>query len=71
MEELIAKLEEILEVDNLEVTKKFTDYEEWDSLAALSILSILDSDYHTSMSGKEIVAFDSIEAFCKEVLSRK
>lgn len=71
MEELIAKLEEILEVDNLDVTKKFTDYEEWDSLAALSILSILDSDYHTAMSGKEIVAFDSIEAFCKEVLSRK
>lgn len=70
MEELIQKLADILEVGELDVTKKFTDYEEWDSLAGLSVLAMLDSDYNTAMSGKEIVAFDSIEAFCKEVLSR-
>jgi len=71
MEELVEKLAEILEVDNLDITKKFTDYEEWDSLAGLSVLAMLDSDYNTTMSGKEIVAFENIEAFCKEVLSRK
>lgn len=70
MEELINKLAEILEVDDLDVTKKFTDYDEWDSLTSLSILAMLDSDYHTSMKAAEIVAFDSIEAFCNEVLSR-
>ena len=70
MEELIQKLADILEIGELDVTKKFTDYEEWDSLAGLSVLAMLDSDYNTAMSGKEIVAFDSIEAFCKEVLSR-
>lgn len=71
MEELINKLAEILEVDNLDITKKFTDYEEWDSLAGLTILAMLDSDYHTSMKAVEIIAFDSIESFCKEVLSRQ
>ncbi len=71
MEELIAKLADILEVEELDVTKKFTDYDEWDSLAGLSVLALLDSDYNTTMSGKEISAFDSIEAFCKEVLSRQ
>lgn len=71
MEELVAKLAEILEVDDLDVTKKFSDYEEWDSLTVLSILAMLDSDYHTSMKGNEVAAFDSIEAFCKEVLSRQ
>ena len=70
MEELIQKLADILEIGELDVTKKFTDYEEWDSLAGLSVLAMLDSDYNTAMSGKEIDAFDSIEAFCKEVLSR-
>ena len=70
MEELKNKLAEILEVDDLDVTKKFTDYDEWDSLTSLSILAMLDSDYHTSMKAAEIVAFDSIEAFCNEVLSR-
>lgn len=71
MEELIEKLAEILEVEELDVTKKFTDYEEWDSLAALSILAMLDSDYNTSMKADEVVAFASIEAFCNEVLLRK
>jgi len=71
MEEIVAKLAAILEVDDLDVTKKFADYEEWDSLAGLSVLAMLDSDYNTTMSGKEVMAFDNIEAFCKEVLSRQ
>lgn len=71
MEELVQKLAEILEVNDLDVTKKFSDYEEWDSLAALTIIALLDSDYKLAMTGKEILAFDSIEAFCKEVISRQ
>ena len=71
MEELIAKLADILEIEDLDITKRFTDYDEWDSLAGLSILAMLDSDYNTTMSGKEIAAFDSIGAFCEEVLSRQ
>lgn len=71
MEKLINKLAEILEVDNLDVSKKFTDYEEWDSLTSLTILALLDSDYHTSMKAADLVAFENIEAFCKEVLSRQ
>ncbi|MFA5434224.1 MAG: hypothetical protein WC319_15370 [Candidatus Paceibacterota bacterium] len=71
MEELISKIEEILEVEGLDITKKFTDYDEWDSLCSLSILAMLDSDYHITMTGKEVASFDSIEIFCKEVLSRQ
>ena len=71
MEELVAQLAEILEVDELDITKKFTDYDEWDSLAGLSLIALLDSDYNTTMNGKEVASFDSIEAFCKEVLSRQ
>ena len=71
MEELIEKLAEILEVDNLDITKKFKDYDEWDSLTSLSVMALLDSDYHMSMRNKEIDAFESIEAFCKEVMSRQ
>ena len=70
MDEIVAKLADILEVEELDVKQKFSDYEEWDSLATLSVLAMLDSDYHTSMKAADIAAFDSIEAFCKEVLSR-
>lgn len=69
MEELLTKLAEILEVENLDVTKKFTDYDEFDSLAALTILATLDSDYNKTMKASEIRGFESIAAFCKEVLA--
>ena len=69
MEELIEKLAEILEVEELNVTKKFTDYEEWDSLAALSILAMLDSDYHKTMKAADLRSFQSVEDFCKAVLA--
>lgn len=69
MEELLEKLAEILEVDAVDVSKKFTDYDEWDSLAALTILAMLDSDYHKSMKASDISAYESIEAFCKDVLA--
>ncbi len=69
MEELKEKLAEILEVEDLDFTKKFTDYEEFDSLAALTILATLDSDYHKSMKAADIRGYESIEAFCKDVLA--
>ena len=69
MEELVAKLAEILEVEDLDITKKFSDYDEVDSLAALTILATLDSDYNKTMKASDIRAFESIEAFCKEVLA--
>ena len=69
MEELKEKLAEILEVEELDITKKFTDYDEFDSLAVLTILATLDSDYNKTMKASDIRGFESIEAFCKEVLA--
>lgn len=69
MEELKEKLAEILEVENLDVTKKFTDFEEFDSLAVLTILAMLDSDYNKTMKAADIRGYESIEAFCKDVLA--
>lgn len=70
MDELISNLCEILEVDELDLTRKFIDYDEWDSLASLSILAMLDSEYHTTMTSKELLSFECIEDFCKEVIAR-
>ena len=71
MEELIEKLEEVMEVENLDLNNKFFDYEEWDSLTSLSVLALLDSDYGMAMSHKDILAFDSLGAFCKYVMENK
>lgn len=69
MEELKAKLAEILEVEEVDLTKKFTDYDEFDSLAALTILAMLDSDYNKAMKASDIRDYVSIEAFCNDVLA--
>ena len=68
MNELLEKLAEILEVDEVDVNKKFTDYEERDSLCGLSVIAMLDSDYNMSMKNKEILEFASIGDFCKAVI---
>jgi acyl carrier protein len=68
MKELIAKIETILEEENIDISKRFTDFDMFDSLAILSIMAMLDADYRISMNGKQLRAFDSIEQFCKAVL---
>lgn len=69
MEELVKKLEALLEVEELDIKKSFSDYDEFDSLAILSILAMLDSDYHKTMNARQIRSLATIEDFCNEVLS--
>lgn len=69
MEELLEKLAEILEVDAVDTNKKITDYDEFDSLAALTILAMLDSDYHKTMKAADIRSYATIEDFCNDVLA--
>lgn len=68
MEELLQKIAELLEIDSVDASKKFKDYEEWDSFTRLSVLAMLDSQYHIQMSYKELEEFESIAAFCKKIL---
>jgi acyl carrier protein len=67
MENLIDNIKAFFELDDLDLNAKFTDYDEWDSLSVLSILSLLDSDYGMNMTQKEIEAFPSIAAFIEYV----
>ena len=71
MEELIEQLQELLEIDNIDLTKNFKDYDEWDSLAALSIIALLDSDYGLAIKNSELMAFNNIQAFCDYVLANR
>ena len=70
MEDLIKKLEKILESDSLNLSKKFEEYEAWDSLTSLSIIAMLDSDYNITATNKQLTDFLNIEEFCKFVLNK-
>lgn len=68
MEELIEKLKELLEVEELDLTQKFENMEEWDSLTSLSIIALMDSDYGINMSHNDILSYTSIGEFCNYVI---
>jgi acyl carrier protein len=67
MKNLISQIEEIFEVDALDLKKQLMDLDEWDSLAVLTILALLDSDYGMNMTQKELEEFSSIGAFVEYV----
>ena len=71
MENLKEQLMELLEVEELDTTVKFTDLDEWDSLASLSIIALLDSDYGITMKHSDIKNFETIGDFCKYVIENK
>ena len=71
MENLIEKLEAILESKNLDLSEKFEESEGWDSLASISIIAMLDSDYGITVTDKQLTEFLNIEEFCKFVLISK
>jgi acyl carrier protein len=71
MDELLKQIADLLEEDTVDVDKKFSDYEGWDSFTRLSVLALLDSSYHTAMTYQDLENFKSIGDFCKEVMSRQ
>ncbi len=54
-QEFIEKLKEILEIEDRELNMhdEFRTYPEWDSLAYLSVIAMLDEDYEIQMEGAE------------------
>ncbi len=49
--EFIAKLKEILEIEDreLNLSDEFRTYEEWNSLAYLSVIALFDEEYDIQM----------------------
>ena len=71
MEVLKEKLKDILEVKDLNMDSKFSDFEEWDSLTRLTLLAMLDSDYNITITEAVLIKFDNIKEFCDYVLNNK
>jgi len=60
--EKIAKLEEIMELEDGVLTEEtcLKDVEEWDSIAAISYIALLDEEFGVSISAKEINSFVTV-----------
>lgn len=52
MEKFVALFEETLEIENIEITgeTKFRELDEWDSLAVLSVLAMINDEFDITIS---------------------
>jgi acyl carrier protein len=71
MDKLVGELCEILEVTALEVDARFEDMPEWDSLNALSVIALLDSNYGLQIDATGLQNFKNIIDFLNYVLTNK
>ena len=60
--ERIELLEEIMDIDEgtLSIDDILSDYEEWDSLTALTFIAEIDARFGKKISGKELKMFVTV-----------
>lgn len=60
--ERIELLEEVMDVDpgTLEKDSVLADFEEWDSLTALTLISEMDARFGKKLSGEEVKGFKTV-----------
>ncbi|MBP9018154.1 MAG: acyl carrier protein [Paludibacteraceae bacterium] len=68
--EFIEKLREVLEIEDHEInmSDEFRTYDEWDSLAYLSLIAMLDEEYDIQMEEAEFKKLRTIEDLYKATL---
>jgi len=60
MTDINEKLAEILEVDTVNDSDVFTQFDEWDSLTSLSIIAMVDANYNTNISAEQLLSFTTV-----------
>lgn len=63
LNEFILKLEEVLEIEDRDInlTDVFRDFEEWDSLAYLSVIAFLDEEFDIQIEEAEFKKLITLE----------
>jgi acyl carrier protein len=54
VEKLYQELAEILEVDEVDPSRKFAEFETWDSLAALSLVASVRSNFGVVITSEDL-----------------
>jgi acyl carrier protein len=71
MEEFLQSLAEILEVDAVQGSSVLQDFAEWDSLSALSVISMLDAGYGVQLTANDLKNLDTAQGLYDLVLERR
>jgi acyl carrier protein len=70
-DKFIASLKDTLEIQNrdLQLSDKFREYKEWDSLAQLSLIAMLDDEYGVAIENEKFQTLITVEDLMNEVVS--
>ena len=70
--EFIAKLKEILEIEDreLNLSDEFRTYDEWDSLAYLSVIALYDEEYDIQIEEAEFKKRRTVEDLYNATLAK-
>lgn len=62
VKEKLAILEDVMELDEgtLSTEDILDDYDEWDSLAAISLIAIMDEKFHKILTGQDVKTFKTV-----------
>jgi acyl carrier protein len=71
MEEFLQRLAQILEVDEVQGSSVLRDFAEWDSLSALSVTAMVDSDYGVQLGANDLKKLGTAQGLYDLVLERR
>ena len=61
---------EMLEVDSVELSDEFQSFDSWDSLAVLSIIAAVQSNYGVIISAKDISEAKTVEGLLAIIMGK-
>ena len=72
MEDFIKKIEDVFEMQSgsIKPIDNFREYSEWDSLALLSLMAMLEDEYNTTISREDFQKIITIEHMYNYVISK-
>lgn len=71
MDEFLKEMADILEEDTVDADAELNSFESWDSLAALSVAALADSDFGVNLSAQDIKEANTISGLYELIRSRK
>lgn len=71
MDDFLEQLAEILEVDNVNLGDVLVDFDAWDSLSQLSIISFADENYGVQLTALELLQSKTIDGLVKLIEDKR
>jgi acyl carrier protein len=71
MDEFLTEMAEILEEDSVSPGDELKSFQSWDSLAALSVLAMADTNFGINISSEDVRQVNTVEDLYRLIITKK